>query len=116
MKINEMCNRAHKNAIDKGFYEDVDTLEILTEGVMEHEWDALYQNTIAARLMFVVREAGEALEAMRRSNYAEFHEELADIAISLGSLCGWLEIDLEAEIEKKMTINEGREYKHGKQF
>ncbi len=116
MRINEMCKRANENAVAKGFYEDIEILELLTEGVMDHEWDALYQTTIATRLMLIVSEAGEAVEAMRRSRYAEFHEELADIAIRLGDLCGWLKIDLEAEIEKKMTKNESREYKHGKQF
>lgn len=116
MRINEMAILAYRNAVDKGFYEDVEVLSVLTEGVMEHEWDSLYKTTIAARLMFIVSEVGEAVEALRKSDTAAFHEELADVAISLGSLCGHIGFDLESEIEKKMEKNEGRKHKHGKAF
>jgi NTP pyrophosphatase (non-canonical NTP hydrolase) len=47
---------------------------------------------------------------------ANFKEELADVAIRLGDLCGGLGIDLETEILNKMAINESRPYKHGKSF
>ena len=42
--------------------------------------------------------------------------ELADAVIRIADLCGHLGIDLDAVIRLKMTYNEGRPHKHGKQF
>ena len=116
MRINEMVRMAYGNAVDKGFYEDVEVLSVLTEGVVEHEWEVLDKATVATRLMLIVSEVGEAVEALRHNDTAAFHEELADIAIRLGDLCGHLEVDLEEEIRKKMERNKRRDYKHGKEF
>ena len=45
-----------------------------------------------------------------------FKEEIADIFIRLGDLCGSLNINIEEEIIKKMKKNKERPYKHGKNF
>jgi NTP pyrophosphatase (non-canonical NTP hydrolase) len=78
--------------------------------------EELFNNAIATRLMLIVSELGEALEALRHEDKENFAEELADVAIRLADLCGGLCIDLEAEILKKMRKNKTREYKHGKAF
>ena len=56
------------------------------------------------------------LEALRQDDQDGFKEELADVAIRLGDLCGGLGIDLEAEIIKKMEKNKDRPSLHGKAF
>ena len=45
-----------------------------------------------------------------------FEDELADTAIRLFDLCGGLGIDLEKQIEWKMSFNKTREKLHGKAY
>lgn len=54
-------------------------------------------------------ELSEAFEAYIKK-HDNLGEELADTAIYLMGLSQILGIDLEAEVEKKMKINEAREY------
>lgn len=55
-------------------------------------------------------EVAEAYEVWRKKKNG-FGEELADIAIYLLGLSEILGIDLGSEIEKKIAINQEREYK-----
>lgn len=114
MEIKELVEKAHKNAERHGFWDDY--YSITQDMISAAHYDELVNNTIGNRLMLIVLEVGEAQEGLRHNDEANFKEELADVAIRLGGLCGGLGIDLEAEIEKKMAINEKRPYKHGKAF
>lgn len=117
MTINELCKKAHKTAVEHGFWEDwrmYGIEDVSIDNVMFIKYE--HNNAIGNRLMLIVSELGEALEALRHDDMDNFKEELADVAIRLGDLCGGLDIDLEAEIEKKMQYNETRPYKHGKAF
>ena len=44
-----------------------------------------------------------------------FSEELADVVIMCFSVAGKLGIDIDAAIRRKMEINKGRAWKHGKE-
>lgn len=55
-------------------------------------------------------EVAEAFEAWRKKQ-PDVGEELADVAIYLLGLSEILGVDLSAEIEKKMRINQAREYR-----
>lgn len=81
-------------------------------------WDNMME-----KLMLVVTEVSETAEAYRaiqkcqfddREAVALFREEIADTMIRLLDICGTLNIDIEAEIERKMAINRNRPHKHGK--
>lgn len=125
-KLNALRNAIHKNAINKGFYEINDEQPIIN---------------IPERLMLIVSELGEALEAYRKNHYSNymdyfdsegvitgrfnkyafesyikdsFEDELADSIIRILDLCGHLNIDIQQHIELKMKYNETRPYKHGK--
>lgn len=111
MTIKELVETAHENARKHGFWEDWDRR--CSSGLALQDD---YNNAIATRLMLIVSELGEALEALRCGDKENFAEELADVAIRLGDLCGGLNIDLESEIEQKMEKNKKRGYKHGKAF
>lgn len=77
----------------------------------ETSWDNMVE-----KLFLVISEAVEAGEALRTSNREGFREEIADTFIRLLDICGSVGIDAEAEIAKKMAVNEGRPPKHGKAF
>jgi len=112
MNINELVEKAHKNAVAKGFWEYYEGLFKDKNLVDKQQVNCAIGNM----LMLIVSELGEALEALRKDDWDNFREELADVAIRLGDLCGGLDIDLKAEIIKKMDKNSKRPYKHGKEF
>ncbi|VTT36628.1 Uncharacterised protein [Enterococcus casseliflavus] len=86
MKLSEMQKAIYQNKIDHQF--NVTNIE--------KEFLALYG------------EIGEAFDACRKQQ--EVGEELADVAIYLLGLAEILSIDLEAEIHKKMAVNQKRRY------
>jgi NTP pyrophosphatase (non-canonical NTP hydrolase) len=66
------------------------------------------------KLMLVVTEVSEAMEAYRREDKANFAEELSDTFIRLCDIAGSLGIDIESEIATKMAYNKTRPVRHGK--
>ena len=122
MQIKELCEKAHQNARNKGFWEDWDRIQEFKNIAINISPDGEKQsyidinNAISTRLMLVVSELGEALEALRKDDGDNFAEELADVVIRVCDLAGGLSIDLETEILQKMERNEKRPYKHGKEF
>jgi len=66
------------------------------------------------KLMLVVTEVSEAMEAYRREDKTNFAEELSDTFIRLFDIAGSLGIDIEAEIATKMAYNKTRPVRHGK--
>jgi len=74
-------------------------------------WDI---NDIDTVLLRVHSEVSEAGEKARDNDYEHIGEEFADIFIRLADACEVLSIDLEAEVIKKMAINERRPYLHGR--
>jgi NTP pyrophosphatase (non-canonical NTP hydrolase) len=67
------------------------------------------------KLMLVVTELSEAMEAYRHNDKKNFNEEIADTYIRLFDICGSIGIDIEKEIETKMEKNKIRPYRHGKE-
>jgi NTP pyrophosphatase (non-canonical NTP hydrolase) len=134
MKIKETAKRIHANAIDKGFWPE-----------LQEEKD---QKNIGELLMLVTSELGEALEAHRKGLRANveklkslqaqgyswedsevsfkahfrddvkdsMEDELADAVIRLLDMAEGLGIDLEWHIANKMQFNATREKLHGKAY
>ncbi len=96
MRIGKTVAECHEYAKSQGF------------------WDK--SQNIGEKLMLIVSELAEALEADRQDDQALFNEELADVAIRLFDLCGFLHVDLEMEITRKMAINRERPKLHGKRY
>jgi len=75
---------------------------------------------IAEKLCLIHSEVSEAMEADRArdpvSSKTDVGEELADIVIRVLDLAEYLEIDLEAEVEKKHEVNKTRSIRHGKRY
>jgi len=119
--LNELAEKIHANALVHGFYDD--------EKV-----------NIPEKLMLIVTELGEAMEAYRNNHNTDWEgynklidrgiedekgaferlvkntieDELADTIIRTLDLCGYMKIDIAENIKLKMKYNESRPYKHGK--
>lgn len=115
MEINKLIEEAHKNASNKGFWEDWSQANNVQADNTEIRIN-MTNNALGNRLMLISGEVAEAHEALRKKDYENFKEELADIVIRVADLAGGLGIDLEEEIKKKMEKNKNRPYKHGKAF
>ena len=103
--INELCKKAHENAVNKGFYEK--------------------EVSFGEKIALMHSELSEALEEYRdKKEVTEIYFtcknpegipiEFADVLIRIFDACGHYGIDLEESIKIKMEYNEGRTYKHGK--
>jgi len=91
-----MCKECHKIAVEKGFYER--------------------KRPVTELIMLIVTELSEAVEADRHDDYENFKEEIADTFIRLFDMCGYFNIDVEDEINKKMEKNKKRPRLHGKKY
>lgn len=115
ININRLIEITHENAVEKGFWEDWYECHNGTIGTPEFRIQMI-NNAICTRLMLIVSEVSEALEAVRKGDNENFKEELADVIIRVCDLAGELSIDLDDEIMKKINKNKDRPYKHGKKF
>ena len=84
-----------------------------------HSWseskhfETNYDN-VPEKLMFIVSELSEALEAARDDNWRDFEEEVADALIRLLDMSAGLGLNLTKAVHDKMIKNEGRAMKHGR--
>lgn len=110
MQIKDLVKESHKTAKEKGFWES---------------------KNIPEKIMLVVTELAEAVEALRHgrmqiTSYNKigsrgwekdtFEDEICDAFIRLADLCGYIGIDIEWQLKQKMEYNKKRAFKHGKKF
>lgn len=124
-EINEDAEIIYAHNVEKGFYDHAEF-------------------NVGEKLMLMVSELGEALEAHRKGRFANlkkldgvildsldneefkwrfqqnikdtYEDELADVYIRLLDHAGSLGIDFESHIKLKNRYNSLREYKHGKKY
>ena len=128
MTINELCKKAHENAVKHGWW---DSERSFAEQI------ALMHSELSEALE-VAREGIEETEIYYSCKHKECEEykdgyccmpygcekgkpegipiELADCVIRIFDTCGKYGIDLEKAINLKMQYNKTRPYKHGKAF
>jgi len=127
MTLKELCEEAHQIAVNNGFWE----CHQCNGEKGDQSCGVCYgtgkeRRNISELLMLTVSELGEACEALRKERLQgsdrtkwekdTFEDEIADSFIRLADLCQALHIDVEWQIEKKMTYNKTRPKKHGKKF
>ncbi len=121
-RLQELC---HKIAMDKGFWDitckncgEVSTPQEFSNSAgcpFCMSYCIMTQNN-AEMLMLMVSELGEACEGLRKDDWKNVAEELADCVIRVMDFAEARDIDLEKEILKKIKKNKKRLYKHGKKF
>lgn len=106
-EFNRIQRIVHKNAIDKGFWNDT---------------DAKQTGHVLGKLMLIVSEIAEAGEAARSyyplsdkiNDYGNFEEELADAIIRIMDLAERMGVQVSEAVIAKMQYNTNRPYMHGK--
>lgn len=103
MQFEQLIYVCHDAARCKGFWEE--------------------PTAIGTRLMLVVSELGEAMEAVRTDAFDQhlperkgLEVELADAVIRICDIAGGLDLDLQGAVLEKLIYNQSRPHKHGKAF
>ena len=121
--INELEARTSLNTLRDAIYEDA-----VAHGLWESTDYTVKECIEAARQEGEPADQGEmmrgwAMETIRRevneledasADAEEYADELADVIIASLSVAGKLGIDIDAAVRRKMEINKGRPWKHGK--
>lgn len=115
MNLNNLRDEVYADAVAHGLWEDADGF---AETFAEDETDENEQEAQkrfarwheAAKAVWL--ETEEMLTAVENDDYAGAVEELADAVIICMSTAGYLGIDIDAAVRRKMEINKGRAWKH----
>ncbi len=114
MKIKELIDKSHINAVERGFYDrqnsvigKMEALSCFTEEDIEYV-KLLYKTT---KIMLIVTELSEAVENLRLGKPEG--EEIGDTIVRIGDYCGGEGIDLEGQLEHVMKTNKERPRLHG---
>ena len=118
LSLNTLRDAIYQDAVEHGLWEDVekDACELseeephlcMKDGEVEY-----YRRYYASKLVFF--EGDELLLAAEDDDFEGLKEELADVVIQAFSTAGYLGIDIDAAIRRKMEINKSRPWKHGKE-
>jgi NTP pyrophosphatase (non-canonical NTP hydrolase) len=103
LTLDDVVQEAYSCALDKGFWTE------------RQSWPFNVRVTVAAAL--IATEASEIIEAVRhRELQDDIAAEIADVVIRAADLAGFLGIDLDDAVRRKMTFNRTRPYLNGKAF
>ncbi len=135
--LNELSKNIYEANKAKGFWDEREEFRDILNGdlyVLCDEYYDEYSNTRvefsrvdkalrSEALMLIVSELSEALEAIRKDlmddklpEYKGEHVELVDALIRILDYAGGYGVDLDTILEKKLSFNATRPYKHGKTF
>lgn len=119
--INRLAEHIHKNAIQKGFFEDPknigEMLCLIHSEVSEAmEADRKDKYSICGTLKKHLEEGRDFKEGFETHVKGTFEDELADVIIRVLDLCAFKNIDIEWHINQKIAYNTTRPHKHGKKY
>ena len=119
--LNTLRDAIYEDAVAHGLWEKTEnTVQSIIEYYQELERDNLlcvpYDQDKVMRVQ-AAKIIGEEQAELEFSSEDEkvYAEELADVIIASLSVAGKLGIDIDAAVRRKMEINKGRPWKHGKE-
>ena len=114
ISLNTLRDAIYEDAVAHGLWESTDytVKECIEEARREGE-PADQEDMMRGWAMEAIRREVNELEMTLSEE--EYVEELADVIIASLSVAGKLGIDIDAAVRRKMEINKGRPWKHGKE-
>ena len=115
LTLNTLRDAIYEDAVAHGLWESTDYTvnTVLTD---MGGYDESFDPDEVMRSYAVQAIHWELIELQDVSDNAEaYAEELADVIIASLSVAGYLGIDIDAAVRRKMEINKGRPWKHGKE-
>ena len=109
--INRLAVECHAIARSKGFYDNE-----LLNGPNGEPRSVDNPSLPNEKIMLIVTEASEMVDARRDGDAAKEEEELADLMIRALDYAGYRGFDVGHKIEKKMAKNRQRPQLHGRSF
>ena len=144
--LGKLAEEIHKNSVEKGFWKDHMDIDSIVVNHMDESGTAEYLRSvvdkafIAQKVMLIVSELAEAIEALRDDKFVmpymfdlvrekefdselfertiknSFEDELADVIIRLLDLSSHMKINIDEQIRLKMLYNKTRPHLHGRKF
>ena len=113
--LNALRDAIYEDAVAHGLWEGTDCIvkECIDAAIQEGEPADQEEMMRGLAMEFIRREVNELDEAS--VNAEAYTDELADVIIASLSVAGKLGIDIDAAVRRKMEINKGRPWKHGKE-
>ena len=116
MNLNNLRDEVYADAVAHGLWEDAEAYSKRYADrypAQEKEMRMAHsQRCVGTGL--VLAEAEELCESADDCDVDGVREELADVIIQALSTAGYLGIDIDAAVRRKMEANKGRPWKHGK--
>lgn len=111
ISLNTLRDEVYQDAVAHGLWEDADARAAYKSAKNQNfSIESLTRSGCASRIW------DECIELDRAyKNPEHYVEELADVIIMSLSVAGKLGIDIDAAVKRKMQINKGRPWKHGKE-
>lgn len=121
MGLNELSKEIHRNAKSKGFYDQTFNIgeklmlvvSEISEALEADRYDKRCRSSIAVKESDTWEEFEAAFEALVKDTV---EDELADAIIRILDLAGYLEIDIDWHVRNKMKYNSRWQHLHGKKY
>lgn len=105
--MDDLAEEIHATAIEKGFW-DHSVIPTLPDYAVANP--SIYEE----KLMLIVSEVAEVLEARRDRDEAAEEEECADIIIRVFDYCAARGFQIDSAVRNKMSKNRDRPHLHGR--
>jgi len=111
--MDELAQGIYEHNRKQGFY-DRETLTFRDPVLGDVEGRVVNPSFASEKLMLIVSECSEVLDALRNGDSENEAEEIADILIRTLDYAAWRGIRLDIEVERKMERNRARPVLHGR--
>ena len=116
ISLNSLRDAIYEDAVAHGMWEDTDyTVQLILHSLKLADRTTAYREKITREwaTKIISLEIDELLASVEYE--ADYADELADVIIASLSVAGKLGIDIDDAVRRKMEINKGRPWKHGKE-